>query len=466
MSKKSRKFFADHQRWPRCVSAGPFLFFSGQMGLHPESGRVCATYPEIGDWGPKRARNYPWVEGIEAPVGAQAIATYEGVQNVLRENGGGLENLLRFHLYQLDKRFFPVFDSIRRHYEPQDPAPSTAVGMGAFDPGRRVRFNIDAIALHPEAAETLGRRVVHEGSRAHSAAAHFSHVVGAGPYLFVAGQIPTDTSKPGSPLIRNYPDIPEEGRFLSVGQSHEDSRNGPIAAQSWFVYDLIRKHLEGSGSSLDNILNLTVYLQDMRDFPTFHRVHERFFPEAPPALTVVQVAEVGHKGEKIEIEPTALMAGAGMTREVICGDAPPGAQMSLGVAAGGLLFLSNLVGANEDGAPIRKKSELGGALRRKLPKEYPPSAKRALLQGLRILDRMESAMRITGAGMEGVAHLTLFLRNISHLPALAPLFQRYFPERRPAFTAIEVPAPAPVGGAEVSMTAIAWTGADAPEIVC
>ncbi len=435
------------------------------MGLHPERRSVCAAYPEIGDWGPKRTRNYPWVDRIEAPIGAQAIATYEGVRNALRENGGGLEHLLRFHLYQLDKRFFPVFDSIRRHYEPQDPAPSTAVGMGAFDPERSVRFNIDGIALHPGAAETLGRRTVHEGSKAHSAAAHFSHVVGAGPYLFVAGQIPTDTSKPGAPLIRNYPDIPEEGRFLSVGQSHEDSRNGPIAAQSWFVYDLIRKHLEGSGSSLENILNITVYLQDMRDFPTFHRVHERFFPEDPPALTVMQVAEVGHKGEKIEIEPTALMAGGGITREVIRGEDAPGAQMSLGVGAGGLLFLSNLVGLNEDGEPIRKKSELGGPLRKKLPKGSAASAKRALLQGLRILERMESAMKIPGAGMDGVAHLTLFLRNISHLSTLEPLFRQYFPRRRPAFTAIEVPEPSPVGGAEVSMTAIAWTGEGAPEIV-
>ncbi|MCE2454141.1 MAG: RidA family protein, partial [Nitrospinae bacterium] len=169
------------------------------------------------------------------------------------------------------------------------------------------------------------------------------------------------------------------GRFLSVGQSHEDSRNGPIAAQTWFVYDLIRKHLEGSGSSLENILNLTVYLGDMRDYPTFHRIHERFFPKDPPALTVMQVAEVGHKGEKIEIEPTALMNKSKIKREVIRGDDGAGAQMSLGVAAGGVLFLSNLV------EPISRRSEFKGALRRKLPKASSPATRNTVLQGLAIL---------------------------------------------------------------------------------
>ena len=92
-----------------------------------------------------------------------------------------------------------------------------------------------------------------------------------------------------------------------MGRSHEDTRNGPIASQTWFTYDVIRRHLEAVGSSLDHVLNLIVYLQDIRDFPTFHRVHERFFGSKPPALTVIEVGEVGHKGTLIEIEPTAVM---------------------------------------------------------------------------------------------------------------------------------------------------------------
>ena len=141
-------------------------------------------------------------------------------------------------------------------------------------------------------------------------------MVRTGHFLFLAGQIPIDTSKPGSPLIRGYDDIPEEGRFLRVGRSHEDTRNGPIASQTWFTYDVIRRHLEAVGSSLDHVLNLIVYLQDIRDFPTFHRVHERFFGSKPPALDGDRSGRSGTQGTLIEIEPTASHAGAARSTRV------------------------------------------------------------------------------------------------------------------------------------------------------
>ena len=129
------------------------------------------------------------------------------------------------------------------------------------------------------------------------------------------------------------------------------------------------------------------------------------------------------------------------------------------------MFLSNLVGLNEDGEPISKRSELRGALRKKLPKPSSPSTKNAVLQGLDILDRMESAMKAADSDMSRVTHLTLFLQNIPHLSALEPLFKKYFPKRRPAFTAIQIPKPSPVAGTEVSMTAIGWIGDGDPEII-
>ena len=102
---------------------------------------------------------------------------------------GGIGNLVRYHIYQRDKRFFPVFDRVRRHHEKAPPA-STAVGVGRFDPDDEARLCIDAIAFRPSAMPAWGARTVLGGSARHAAAAHFSHVIGAGPYLFIAGQIP------------------------------------------------------------------------------------------------------------------------------------------------------------------------------------------------------------------------------------------------------------------------------------
>ena len=356
--------------------------------------------------------------------------------------------MLRYHIYQRDKRYFPVFDRVRREYEPAPPS-STAVGMGRFEPTDEARLCIDAIALQPAAEKTLGPREVLGGAAAHTAAATFSHVIGAGPYLFLAGQIPIDASKPGAPLIRNYDDIPEAGHFLRRGRSHEDARNGPIAAQTWFTYDLIRQHLEAAGSSLDSILNLVVYLQDMRDFPTFHRVHERFFPAPAPALTVIEVGEVGHKGTLIEIEPTAIIPQRGLERRVyrVPGWHAP-AHMSPIVEAGGLAFLSGIAGVDDAGEPVTSARALaargasaGHAVRSRA------TSPRCNVSPASSSSR--SQLKAAGRDLSSVAHLTVYMQDIDSFETIERLLAKAFGKARPAIIALEVPWPPSPGSAGV-----------------
>lgn len=444
MMSRNRLFRSLLKRWPTCVAAGPFLFVSGQMGLRTSDGRPCASYDDVRGLPPGPGNDHAWVSGMEAPMGAQALALYARYRELLASQGTGLGNLLRYHVYQRDKRFFPVFDRVRRHHETAPPA-STAVGVGRFDPDDEARLCIDAIAYRPSAGPAYGARTVLGGSTRHAAAAHFSHVVGVGPYLFVAGQIPVDTSQPGAPLVRNYDDIPEEGRFLRVGRSHEDARNGPIAAQTWFTYDLIRQHLEGAGSSLRQVLNLIVYLQDMRDFPTFHRVHERFFPQDPPALTVVEVGEVGHKGTLIEIEPTAVLPTNGVTRRSMNAarwQAP--ACMSMLVEAGGLAFLSGISGGGATGAG------------RTATRDQVTRESRA------IVAELKTRLALARAGLERIVHLTVYVDDITVFPVVGSVLERAFGKHRPALAVLEVPRPAPPAGARIQVTAIAWLGEDTP----
>jgi enamine deaminase RidA (YjgF/YER057c/UK114 family) len=449
-------------RWPSYVTAGPFLFFSGQMGLRPGSDSMCTRFEHAGD-DARPSSGFPWVAGMEAPVGAQAIAIFERYRAMLKAEAGDLSNLLRYHIYQRDKKFFSVLDRTRRALEGAPPA-STAVGIRRFEQTDTATLCVDAVALRPSAAATFGGREVRSGSPGHAPPAHFSHVIGAGHFLFIAGQVPVDSAQPGSPLIRNYDDIPEQGWFLRVGPGPEDARNGPIAAQTWFTYDLIRQHLEAAGSSMDSILNLIVYLQDIRDFPTFHRVHERFFGSAPPTLTVIEAKEVGHKGTLIEIEPTAIVSGPGVKRTIINPkDWRAPAQMSALVVADGLAFLSGVVGVDAAGTPIFSAEALPPALRAEATGEITASA--CALQSLAALSELIQRLAAADRKLSDVTHLTVYLDDFTEFRLVERVLAKALGKWRPALTVLEVPAAAPVSGARVSLTAIAWCGEGKPSSV-
>ena len=111
----------------------------------------------------------------------------------------------------------------------------------------------------------------------------------SGDTLFLAGVVAAD---PGTGrVIRGYEDLPPEvaAKLGATGQMSVDSKEGPIAAQSWFILDQVRRTLEGHGLSLRNVVKLTQYMKDLRDFPIYNRVRLMFFPEDPPASTVIQV---------------------------------------------------------------------------------------------------------------------------------------------------------------------------------
>ena len=65
---------------------------------------------------------------------------------------------------------------------------------------------------------------------------------------------------------------------------------GDTRTQVAKAFDRVKKRLDELGTSLDNILNVVVYLADLNDRPTaLNPVWEEYFPINPPARTTVQV---------------------------------------------------------------------------------------------------------------------------------------------------------------------------------
>jgi Putative translation initiation inhibitor, yjgF family len=111
----------------------------------------------------------------------------------------------------------------------------------------------------------------------------------AGDLVFFAGIIAVnpDTGK----VIESYADLPEEMRAPAgeTGEISVDSQDGPIAAQSWYVMESLRRTVATAGGTLEDVVNLTQYFTDLRDFPVYNRVRGEFFA-VPPASTCVRVA--------------------------------------------------------------------------------------------------------------------------------------------------------------------------------
>ena len=141
------------------------------------------------------------------------------------------------------------------------------------------------------------------------AASFYSQAVCCGPLVFLAGHIPVETTKPGKPVVRGFDDIPEAGRFLATGRSHPDSRQGADHRPDVVLLRQDPRDL-AARASMPDMVHVNIFLQDVRDFGTFHRVHRHFFPEGGPALVVTGFNEVGHRSIQIEIEPTALEPGS------------------------------------------------------------------------------------------------------------------------------------------------------------
>lgn len=95
----------------------------------------------------------------------------------------------------------------------------------------------------------------------------YSHVVRAGDFLFVSGQIP-----------RN----PDTGEFEFTDIRH----------QTRLVMENIRRILVGCGASPADVVRCNVFLSDPGDFNAMNEVYVEFFGEHKPARTTVGVSFV------------------------------------------------------------------------------------------------------------------------------------------------------------------------------
>jgi 2-iminobutanoate/2-iminopropanoate deaminase len=81
--------------------------------------------------------------------------------------------------------------------------------------------------------------------------------------------------------------------------------SGDVAAQTERVLQNLAGVLKAAGSSIEQVVKTTVFLKNMSDFAAMNEVYGRYFTQAPPARSTVEVARLP-KDVLVEIDVIAL----------------------------------------------------------------------------------------------------------------------------------------------------------------
>ena len=104
----------------------------------------------------------------------------------------------------------------------------------------------------------------------------YPHARRVGDLLFLSGVGPRERGTKKIPGV----DLDDEGNIVSYD----------IEAQCHSVFKNVRAILEDSGSSWDKLVDVTVFLTNMKDdFKTYNRIYAEYFKDNQPCRTTVEV---------------------------------------------------------------------------------------------------------------------------------------------------------------------------------
>lgn len=109
----------------------------------------------------------------------------------------------------------------------------------------------------------------------------YSQGIKAGNLVFTSGQIPID---------------PVTGELIL----------NDVKAAARQCLENLSAILKAAGTELDNVVKVTVFLKDMKDFAAVNEVYGMYFTEKMPARSAVQVLGLP-KDVQVEIEAVALI---------------------------------------------------------------------------------------------------------------------------------------------------------------
>lgn len=110
------------------------------------------------------------------------------------------------------------------------------------------------------------------------------HIVGAADLMFISGATP-------SPLYHNHPHVEAE---------HDHPCD--IGEQTRMAMENIKMVLDSKGATFRDVVKVTKYMTDIRDFDGLHRALAPYFGDWQPASTAICVNQLSSPGARIELD--------------------------------------------------------------------------------------------------------------------------------------------------------------------
>ena len=107
----------------------------------------------------------------------------------------------------------------------------------------------------------------------------YPHARKVGDLLFLSGVGPREKGTKKIPGV----ELSDDGEILSYD----------IAEQCHSVFKNVRLILEASGSSWDKLIDVTVFLTNMKDdFPIYNQIYAEYFKDNQPCRTTVEISSL------------------------------------------------------------------------------------------------------------------------------------------------------------------------------
>ncbi|WP_162946953.1 RidA family protein [Ruegeria sp. EL01] len=212
----------------------------------------------------------------------------------------------------------------------------------------------------------------------------FANAVRANGYLFTSSIYPQD----------------DKGRIVGADPVQGTTVASPMSVQASTCFERLFKLLEEMGSSPELIVKVDVHLANVEGYYEFLLVWRKFFPDDPPARTVIEVGQTfPFPDALLNIDAVALLKESGLKKQAFCDDPDP---MELewapdAVRAGNLVFCSGFPAIDfQTGLAVGK------------PEGFPHYGSEPTMQAVKVFDRLDRVLKKAGSSVESIVESHLY----------------------------------------------------------